>query len=60
MSTMTHIASMQYFIQATLLISSIGFYIEALAIAQQRLGANHPNTITIRKNLEGLQRNRHP
>ena len=35
-------------------------YIEALAIAQQRLGANHPNTITIRENLEDLQRNHQP
>ncbi|WP_375467540.1 tetratricopeptide repeat protein, partial [uncultured Nostoc sp.] len=32
--------------------------IQALAIAEKRLGANHPNTITIRENLEALRRNR--
>ncbi|HYX17835.1 MAG TPA: tetratricopeptide repeat protein [Nostoc sp.] len=35
-------------------------YIEALEIAEQRLGANHPNTITYRENLEYLRRNRQP
>ncbi|MDZ8224364.1 tetratricopeptide repeat protein, partial [Nostoc sp. ChiVER01] len=33
---------------------------EPLAIAEQRVGANHPNTITIRNNLEDLRRNRQP
>ncbi|MEH2141570.1 tetratricopeptide repeat protein [Nostoc sp.] len=32
--------------------------IEALEIAEQRLGANHPKTITYRENLEALRRNR--
>ncbi len=35
-------------------------YIEALVIAEQGLGANHPNTTTIRESLEALRRNRQP
>ncbi|WP_298912456.1 tetratricopeptide repeat protein, partial [uncultured Nostoc sp.] len=35
-------------------------YIKALEIAEKQLGANHPKTITYRKNLEYLRRNRHP
>ncbi|MHC5828403.1 MAG: tetratricopeptide repeat protein, partial [Nostoc sp.] len=33
-------------------------YIEAVKIAEKHLGANHPNTITIRESLEDLRRNR--
>ncbi|MEH2407794.1 MAG: tetratricopeptide repeat protein [Nostoc sp.] len=35
-------------------------YIQAVAIAEKQLGANHPNTITIRKNLEESRRNDQP
>ncbi|QFS45242.1 hypothetical protein GXM_02719 [Nostoc sphaeroides CCNUC1] len=34
--------------------------VEVLRIVLRELGANHPNTITIRKNLEDLRRNRQP
>jgi tetratricopeptide (TPR) repeat protein len=30
-------------------------YLQALAIAEQTLGVNHPNTITCRKNLQSLR-----
>ncbi|MFM7716312.1 MAG: tetratricopeptide repeat protein, partial [Microcystis sp.] len=29
-------------------------YLQALAIAEQALGENHPNTVRIRENLESL------
>ena len=32
-------------------------YIKALKIAERSLGVNHPNTITIRKNLDICQNN---
>ncbi|MBC6431494.1 tetratricopeptide repeat protein [Nostoc sp. HG1] len=35
-------------------------YIEALEIAEQRLGVNHANTITYHENLEDLRRNCQP
>lgn len=31
------------------------FYLQALAIAERQLGVNHPNTVTIRENLQSLQ-----
>ncbi|MDJ0726919.1 MAG: tetratricopeptide repeat protein [Prochloraceae cyanobacterium] len=33
-------------------------YLEALAIVERVLGVNHPNTITVRRNLEYLQNNK--
>ncbi|MEH1971339.1 tetratricopeptide repeat protein, partial [Nostoc sp.] len=34
--------------------------IEALAMRKHLLGANHPNTINTRENLEALRQNRQP
>ncbi|WP_375329519.1 tetratricopeptide repeat protein [Microcystis sp. BLCC-F210] len=34
--------------------------IQALAIAEQALGENHPNTVKIRENLQTLRQQQHP
>ena len=35
-------------------------YLEALAIAEQALGENHPTTVKIRENLQTLRQQQHP
>ncbi|MDJ0543174.1 MAG: tetratricopeptide repeat protein [Microcystis sp. M53601_WE4] len=35
-------------------------YLQALAIAEQALGENHPNTVKIRKNLQKMRQQQHP
>jgi tetratricopeptide (TPR) repeat protein len=35
-------------------------YVQALEIAQRQLGANHPDTITFRENLQALREQRQP
>ncbi|MFN9317034.1 MAG: tetratricopeptide repeat protein [Microcystis sp.] len=35
-------------------------YLQALAIAEQALGENHPNTVKIRENLQTLRQQQHP
>ncbi|AKV68532.1 tetratricopeptide repeat protein [Microcystis panniformis] len=35
-------------------------YLQALAIAEQALGENHPTTVTIRENLQRLRQQQHP
>jgi len=35
-------------------------YLEAINIATQALGENHPNTVTIRENLQIMRQQQHP
>ncbi|MCZ8250761.1 MULTISPECIES: tetratricopeptide repeat protein [unclassified Microcystis] len=35
-------------------------YLQALAIAEQALGENHPNTVKIRENLQMMRQQQHP
>ncbi|MFM6517189.1 MAG: tetratricopeptide repeat protein, partial [Microcystis panniformis] len=35
-------------------------YLEAINIATQVLGENHPNTVTIRENLQIMRQQQHP
>jgi hypothetical protein len=35
-------------------------YLQALAIAEQALGENHPTTVKIRENLQTLRQQQHP
>ena len=35
-------------------------YLQALAIAEQALGENHPNTIIFRENLQMMRQQQHP
>ncbi len=35
-------------------------FLQALAIAEQALGENHPNTIIFRENLQMLRQQQHP
>jgi tetratricopeptide (TPR) repeat protein len=35
-------------------------FLQALAIAEQALGENHPNTVKIRENLQMMRQQQHP
>ncbi|MFM7278425.1 MAG: tetratricopeptide repeat protein [Microcystis aeruginosa] len=35
-------------------------YLQALAIAEEALGENHPNTVKFRENLQRLRQQQHP
>jgi tetratricopeptide (TPR) repeat protein len=35
-------------------------YLQALAIAEQALGENHPNTVKIRESLQKMRQQQHP
>ncbi|MBE9245327.1 tetratricopeptide repeat protein [Microcystis aeruginosa LEGE 00239] len=35
-------------------------YLEALTIAEQALGENHPNTVKFRENLQMMRQQQHP